>query len=276
MVAEQAQNVDVALSSDTPAEFCARVKAWMARQAPAGGDSENPEAAPWRALGRTASLFYPYAPGATFVYGAVPTVPKPVKARKPRAAEDKVEKLKKVDELDEEVDPELHSLATIEQVNKLSSALKTAGKYPVWKMVVNPKSMAQTVEHLFHLSFLVKDNRAQIVHDEKNGTMTMPAKEGAETQERVQAIVRLDKQQFDAAIAHYKISQPMLEHREASVAKAAPVAVAAAAASDGKKGSAARAAAPITPGSAVAPTQLLDSSGSRTTTPVAGKKKQRK
>ena len=42
-------------------------------------------------------------------------------------------------------------------------------------MVVNPRSMAQTVEHMFHLSFLVKENRAQLFTDAKNGTMAKAA-----------------------------------------------------------------------------------------------------
>ena len=149
VVAEQAQNVDVALSNDTPAEFCARVKAWMTRHPAPGGDDTDETAAAesrWRAVGRAASRHHGYAPGATFVYGAVPTVPRKEHERKERAPADKVEKAKKVAELEEdEVDPNLLSLATIEQVDKLGVSMKTAGAYDrslfLLSLLSRPKSV---------------------------------------------------------------------------------------------------------------------------------------
>lgn len=213
------------------------------------------------------------------MYGPLPVVPVVRQARKPKAPEDKVEKQKEVGELDEEGDPNVVSLATMKQVDKLDKSLRVAGTYPVWKLVANPLSMAQTVEHMFHLSFLVKEGKAKIRPDKKSGMIVEPHRPPAQDEEvdRVQAIVRLDKAQLDAAIARYNITNPVLEHRQPTASKAKEqqqhVGVAATAEPASAQSSVRRRPA-VTPGSAVDPTQLVDSAPvSNATTPVGPKKR---
>lgn len=86
---------------------------------------------------------------------------------------------------------------TIAQVDRLSRQLATLKQCPVMKLVANPKSMAQTVEHTFHLAFLVKDGRAEIFDDGSGqGPMVRlvdasrpQQKQGKSDDDRVQAVV---------------------------------------------------------------------------------------
>ena len=194
-------------------------------------------------------------------------------------AEDKVEKEKVVKELEDDGDPNAVSLATMKQVDKLQESLKAAGSYPVWKLVSNPLSMAQTVEHMFHLSFLVKEGKAKITPDKAQGMIVKPHRPPAENEEveRVQAIVRLDKAQLDAAIARYKISKPVLEHRvpvaEARQSSGGAAAFVEQPLSSSRSSKSANRTSAVTPGSAVDPTQMVDSEPvSATTTPIGTKR----
>ncbi len=282
IVAEQALNVDVALSSDTPGEFVGKVQAWLSRQpsADTGNDVED-EIAKWSALGRMAAKHHPMCPGASFLYGSIPTVPVVRAQRKAKGPEDNVEKKKQVKEMEEEADPQAQNLATMRQVDGLQTYLYNMGDYPVWKLVANPKSMAQTVEHMFHLSFLVKEGKAKVSVDKQQGMMVKPAKPpgpGAEDNlERIQAIVRLDKAQLDAVISRYKISQPAIMHRAPATPADNAQAEAASVTGSGPGTAASKkrasAAAPVTPASAIAPTQIVDSVSA--TTPIAGKRRKK-
>ncbi len=285
IVAEQALNVDVALSSDSPGEFVGKVKAWMARVAPndeadeEADDEADDEAAKWSALARMAATHYPMCPGATFAYGPIPTVPVVRAQRKARGPEDNLEKKKQVKEMEQEADPEAVNLATTRQVDDLARKLHVAGQCPVWQVVANPQSMAQTVEHMFHLSFLVKEGKARVAVDNDRGVMVKSCKPpgpAEENLERVQAIVRIDKAQLNAAIERYRIHKPFLEHRESHAPRdlEAPEAEDGASGNTSSKSSNKRAPAPTTtPGSAVAPTQLVDSVSA--VTPLVAKRRKK-
>jgi hypothetical protein len=45
------------------------------------------------------------------------------------------------------------------------TALSSAGTLPVMRAVMNPRCFGQTVENLFTLSFLVRDQRVRMFHD---------------------------------------------------------------------------------------------------------------
>ena len=210
IVAEQALNINVALSSDSPAEFAIKVKAWLSRR------NDADEAAKWSALGKVAAKHFPLTPGATFLYGPLPTVAVVRQARKPRPTKDKIEAMKKVNELEEEEDPNAVSAATMKQVDNMSEKLESGGELPVWKLITNPESMAQSVEHLFHLSFLVKEGKAGISFDEGQGPMvrpTDPPDAAADNMDRHQAVVKVSMAELQAAQRKFKIEKPTIAHR---------------------------------------------------------------
>jgi hypothetical protein len=283
IVAEQALNVDVALSSDTPGEFVGKVKNWLAN-APvdATDDDVEDEAAKWSALARMAAKHYAMCPGATFAYGPIPTVPVVRAQRKVRGPEDSLEKKKQVKEMEQEADPEAVNLATTRQVDDLARKLHVAGQSPVWQVVANPLSMAQTVEHMFHLSFLVKEGKARVSIDDERGVMVKASKPpgpAEENLERIQAIVRLDKSHLDAVIARYHIVKPFLQHRESHAPREPEEREReedggnTSSKSSSKRPTAAVATATPTPGSAVAPTQIVDSVSA--VTPLVSKRRKK-
>lgn len=54
------------------------------------------------------------------------------------------------------------SKETSENVMRLFSILEEVGSFPFYHFITDPHSFARTVENLFYVSFLVKDNRARI------------------------------------------------------------------------------------------------------------------
>lgn len=98
-----------------------------------------------------------------------------------------------------------------------SCQLKAAHSVPVWELVVNPKSMAQTVEHMFHLSFLVKEGKAKVSVG-RDGPEVRPAEppsDKADDLKKVQAIVRLDTKTLNDVAQRYRIdpNKPFIPHR---------------------------------------------------------------
>jgi hypothetical protein len=217
IVAEQAGNIDVALCSDSPAEFAVKVKNWLSRQ-----DEDTEEASQWSALGKLAAKYFPICPGPSFVLGPLPTV-EVVRQARQKKTKDKIENLKKAEKLEEEDDPEKTNAATMKQVDMLDQQLTNIGDFPAWQLIANPESMAQSVEHMFHLSFLVKEGKAEIFPSAVKGTMVRPRDppDNDEQVERVQAIVKLDMAKIQAVAKKFKISNPVIAHRK-PVAEASP------------------------------------------------------
>lgn len=54
---------------------------------------------------------------------------------------------------------------TDRQMETMWGALSSAGTLPVMRAVMNPRCFGQTVENLFTLSFLVRDQRVRMFHD---------------------------------------------------------------------------------------------------------------
>lgn len=67
-----------------------------------------------------------------------------------------------VDLKSNEVNPEELSKETSENVMKIFSVLENIGSFPFYQFITDPRSFARTVENLFYVSFLIKDNRARI------------------------------------------------------------------------------------------------------------------
>lgn len=47
--------------------------------------------------------------------------------------------------------------------------------FPAYKLVADPDSLSRTVEHMFHLSFLVQRGKAKMEYDEKQGAVVRAA-----------------------------------------------------------------------------------------------------
>ena len=61
-----------------------------------------------------------------------------------------------------EIEAEERSKETSENVMKVYSVLAEIGTFPFYHFITDPQSLGRTVENLFYVSFLIRDNRARI------------------------------------------------------------------------------------------------------------------
>lgn len=54
------------------------------------------------------------------------------------------------------------SKETSENVMRVYSILEEIGSFPLYHFITDPDSFSRTVENLFYVSFLIRDNRARI------------------------------------------------------------------------------------------------------------------
>jgi len=91
----------------------------------------------------------------------------------------------------------------------------------LYDILVNPNDFGQTVENLFHLSFLVKDGHVQISPNDGDAIVAPAHQPTAEDYaggkaERKQCVVRLDFPFWQKMIAQKGIAKPFIEHRDYS------------------------------------------------------------
>lgn len=224
----------------------------------------------WVALARLAGPFFSVAPGFDYLYGAAQTGPTERKERKPREAQAPVEQEKVVADLHEGEEEQLAaSTATMKRVDELDKVVRGVRTVPVWKLIANPNSLSQTVERMFHLSFLVQKGQARILNDPAGGPVVKPAEppSGGESHEteRVQAVVRVDAAALRKATQFYNMKKPLIAPTTTATAKS-------------DVGSA-KSKAPLEPTPIVSPvmdpTQAVESQRQEMTPVASGRKKQK-
>ncbi|XP_074613623.1 non-structural maintenance of chromosomes element 4 homolog A-like [Acropora palmata] len=174
----------------------------------------------WNKLGKKACSTFRRTPSIDFMFGPLSMEPPPQRSRQVR------EKPKDKPDISQKVTPsqlekvEAEGEATTREVERLHRILyeKTVSEeevYPVclFEFVINPHSFSKTVENLFHLSFLVRDGRAEISLDEENGLplvsyIEMSTEE--EKTEKKQVVVNLNLAQYKEIIKTFKITKPMI------------------------------------------------------------------
>jgi hypothetical protein len=134
----------------------------------------------WIEFGRKYCRFHKVLPTFQFIHGSFDSTQDEVqpKQTKPRVRSQKpilsnVTEATQIDpksKADDESTPQEveHILSTIKRLEE-----KNKCSLPYIPIIVNPKSMSQTVENIFHSTFLVKDGIARIVEDEEDGGPTL-------------------------------------------------------------------------------------------------------
>lgn len=86
-----------------------------------------------------------------------------------------------------------------------------------YEFVTNPQDFGQTIENIFHLSFLVRDNHVRITIDEKTDLPQIWLADGDEDRgtavERKQVVMQFDMGTWQDVIEAFSIKKSMIPHR---------------------------------------------------------------
>ncbi|KAI8893569.1 Nse4 C-terminal-domain-containing protein [Globomyces pollinis-pini] len=163
-------------------------------------------------------------PAVSFMFGPLGVEPKVRAARKTglRLNKDKLE-LKRPDQLtDKDIDRD--SNETSLNVQRVYHRLTQVEPINFFKFIVNPLSFGQTVENLFHLSFLVRDAKVSIEESEESGELVLETCEPPTLEEqqeedfsKLQNILQLDMDIWRKAIELYSITESIIPHRDTTI-----------------------------------------------------------
>ncbi|KAI8925050.1 Nse4 C-terminal-domain-containing protein [Entophlyctis helioformis] len=163
------------------------------------------------------------APVSGFMYGAIAAEPKQrERVKRTHKLVKDVAKLRKPEELNEsDIVQQEHETST--SVQNIYASLVEVEPVSLFAFFVNPQSFSQSVENLFHLSFLVRDGRVSVVDKEGDLMLTTDEPPTEEDAQRgivnVQQILHLDMDMWEDIIKAYQITDPIIATRQ-SVAQA--------------------------------------------------------
>ncbi|ETV70650.1 hypothetical protein H257_13764, partial [Aphanomyces astaci] len=166
----------------------------------------------WSRMGSAVGPCFQSTVGVNFMYGSMDTqlVTKERRAPRRRRAEN-------LDE--EEVRPTQMTKNSLVQedvqanrMNVLIETIQEVGTSGLFDLCLNPKSFAQTIENLFDISFLIRDNRVKIKIDD-NGLPQIIPKKGitGELPNPTQTIISLTYEQWEKLAPMY--GEPILGNR---------------------------------------------------------------
>lgn len=104
---------------------------------------------------------------------------------------------------------------TTQNVQKLYDLVLQVQPISLYKFFINPNSFAESVENLFHLSFLIRDGKISI--DETEHDLIVEACEPPTEEDfqnglqKIQSVFHFDKHLFDKAIKKYNIKVAMIQ-----------------------------------------------------------------
>ena len=107
---------------------------------------------------------------------------------------------------------------TTQNVQKLYDLVLQVQPISLYKFFIEPNSFSESVENLFHLSFLVRDGKIS-VDETENGDLIVEACEPPTEEDfrdglkKIQSVFHFDKNLFDKAIKKYKITKSVIPHR---------------------------------------------------------------
>lgn len=179
----------------------------------------------WEGLGRATAPVFHNATGFTFMLGAFEREPMKRRQHAQKKADEptgpvvvpvKVKSMAKS-----------HQEVTTEEVERMVGILRELTENedgdpePIsyFEFVINPDSFSQTVENIFHLSFVLKDGHAKIFMDGDGLPVIVPAKPHNEEQSgksvaKKQVLVSIDMDQWEELIEAFNITEPLIPTRE--------------------------------------------------------------
>ncbi|XP_022091752.1 non-structural maintenance of chromosomes element 4 homolog A-like [Acanthaster planci] len=231
---EQAQKLHSDFHTFDPSEFAEKLITFMGDRRIRNEEGERrnvpfPKEG-WSKLGRAAKSCFRRAPAFHFMLGSFERGEAPVKTRKQSAARQK-EKDSGPAVVPKQVQSmgKSHQEVTTEEVERMLGILHQVTNFdqedqsevePVslFEFVINPHSFSETVENIFHLSFLVKDGHAEVRLDDDRLPIIIPTTPYVEGQtneqvDRKQVMISLDMQQWKEIVNVFEIKEPLIPRR---------------------------------------------------------------
>eukprot|EP01114_Cavostelium_apophysatum_P014871 TRINITY_DN3957_c0_g1_i1.p1 TRINITY_DN3957_c0_g1~~TRINITY_DN3957_c0_g1_i1.p1 ORF type:complete len:425 (-),score=102.44 TRINITY_DN3957_c0_g1_i1:585-1859(-) len=223
---EQVHRLHAGFKTRDMSEFISKIKGKLRPQTIEGQyeETENQrDAFDWESFGKFASKFVRSTPTISFLLGPLAAVPKERKERVVKHREkDTIEKQINPDEIKNTTDDGTEHLdsETSRNVQEVKSHLEKAKEMNFYKFIFDPKSFSNTVENMFHLSFLIKEGHASLKLDESRQPIVGIATPANEMEEssgdavKRQTVVQLNYSDWEEWKRKFNVTDGFLPHRE--------------------------------------------------------------
>lgn len=184
-------------------------------------ENQNLEDMDWDTIGKKAIKCFKRTPSVTFMLGPLSATPPIRKERSQRKEREKLGKKVAPEQVtDQDDESDKLDKETSKKVEELRKHLDKAGHIEFFRLIMDPDSFGQTIENLFHFSFLIKDGQASMSLNDKGIPEIEPAQPPLSEDysngkaERKQCIVNLDFELWKKLKEYFGITKGVLPHRE--------------------------------------------------------------
>lgn len=150
-----------------------------------------------------------------FFYGTLSDNDLIIKERKIKKREKIVErKAVTAEERDIAIDIEQDSTPKeVEHIEKqIKELTKATNEVPFFKTIVDPKSFIQTVENLFHISFLVKEGKVGVKQNDSEGALLTVGQESSSANN--QSVLSFSMNDYRTWVSNYDIKKSAFKSRK--------------------------------------------------------------
>lgn len=191
-------------------------------------DEEEEEEAPVLDLTLLGSQVYRYfkaTPGIDFMLGQDNFDGEKKKVKRPPKQKEAIQPKQATQRPDEVTEDTGGKTETDKEIEHLYATLKKKGPtVEFYKFLVDPGSFTRTIENIFHVSFLIKEGRAQLNMRKSRPTLTIKElkvdKNGVviddDVPESAQMIMRFDQNTFEKVIQEHNITTCALKRRHST------------------------------------------------------------
>jgi len=223
---EKTQRLPSNCRTYTPADFVGKLKNFTGASESQKDGEGNARDLNWESLGtKVVPYFRKSTPTFSFLYGPLTGEAAQRKQRERKEKEkEKAALLVRPSELQSTVtQPEEQDKETSKRVAVLNTALNKVTSVDYFKLIYDPFSFTQTVENIFHFSFLIKDGQAEL---SINPTSGIPEAKRAQPPDvndfangkadKKQCIITFDYNMYEKLKEKYGTGEGFLPHRKES------------------------------------------------------------
>ncbi|KAH8828493.1 Nse4 C-terminal-domain-containing protein [Flagelloscypha sp. PMI_526] len=231
MGAQRARNLKSGSTAFDVDEFIATLVTFMAsssedRIPPEDGESDLADDVhlDWHRIGRKSLARSRRVPSMGFMLGPLSIEQKQKQQARRIKYEKNKEDMTRPQELKED-DIQKSENETSKNVAELAALLETTGSINLFKFTINPNDFAQSVENMFHLSFLIRDGKVAMQYEDGEPMIFLcgePTEEDyANDLKKQQIIFEFDMATWRRAMEVFEIKTPIIPQRKQAKTKIA-------------------------------------------------------